>query len=114
MFLTKEQIKKADDLETKEVEAWGGKVLVKALTGAEREELRKETVNKEGEEDLLAIIINLVSLTVVDENKNRIFNKEDIEDLEKKSAKELDKVFKVAQELSGLGAGVTEEIEKNS
>jgi hypothetical protein len=110
MFLTKEQILEADDLPTEEVEAWGGKVLVIALSAEERENLRLGM--GENENDLLKVAIKLVSLTVVDENKNRVFSEEDIEALEKKSAKEIDKVFAVAQKLSGLG--VNKELEKNS
>jgi|TARA_R100001530_G_scaffold56739_2_gene41382 hypothetical protein len=109
MFLTKEQILNADDLETKEVKAFGGKILIRSLTAEEREELRKE-VEASGQ-DLLKMMVKLVSLTVINEKKERLFTENDVEALSKKSAKELDKVFQVAQSLAGLG--VVKETEKN-
>lgn len=109
MLLTKQQILEADDLPTEEVEAWGGSVLVTTLSAEERENLRLSM--GENEDDLLKVMIKLVSLTIVDENKNRIFSEEDVEALAKKSATEIDKVFAVAQKLSGLG--VNKELEKN-
>lgn len=112
-FLTREQILSSQDLETEEVDAFGGKVLVKSLTAAEREELRKDMGTDEKEMDLLLIQMKLVSLCIVGENRKRLFSEEDIGVLAKKSAKELDKVFEVAQRLSGLGKQGTEEIEKN-
>lgn len=109
-FLTKEQILTADDLPTEEVEVWGGTVLVIALSAQERENLRLSM--GENENDLLQVMVKLVSLVVVDENKNRVFSEEDVEALAKKSAKEIDKVFAAAQKLSGLG--VEKELKKNS
>ena len=111
MLLTKQQILGADDLPTEEVDVWGGKVLVIALSAKERENLRL-SIEKEG--DALQIMVKLLSLTIVDKDKNRIFTEKDLEVLEKKSAKEIDKVFAVAQRLSGHGEKTLEEIEKNS
>ena len=108
MCLTKEQILGADDLPTEEVDVWGGRVLVIALSAKERENLR---LSLKDENDLLTIMIKLVSLTIVDKGKSRIFDEKDIEALREKSAKEIDKVFSVAQKLSGLGA--EKELEKN-
>jgi hypothetical protein len=57
------------------------------------------------------MMVKLVSLTVINEKKERLFTENDVEALSKKSAKELDKVFQVAQSLAGLG--VVKETEKN-
>ena len=111
MLLTKQQILDADDLPTEEVDVWGGKVLVIALSAKERENLR---LSLNDENDLLTVMIKLVSLTIVDKAKSRIFDEKDIEALREKSAKEIDKVFSVAQKLSGLGENTIGEIEKNS
>lgn len=116
-FLTKEQIKNVDDLtvEIVDVESWGGKVGVKALTAVEREELRKDIGDDPtAEVDIIKVQMKMLSLTLVDENHERLFTtNEDIEWLKNKSASELDKLFKIAQTLSGLGEKSTEEIEKN-
>lgn len=116
-FLTKEAILSSDDLETEEVEVWGGTVLVKSLTAAERDAFEKVLMRvRDGKTvtDLTGVRVKLVSLTVVDKDKKRLFTEEDIKALNKKSSRELDKVFTVAQKLSGLRNEDVEEITKNS
>lgn len=112
VFLTKEQILDAK-IETEEVEVWGGKILVKALSAVEREEIRKDVSEDEKSGNLLKVQIKLVTLTVVDASGKRLFNQEDVEKLADKSARELDKIFIAAQRLAGLGQQNTEIIEKN-
>ena len=118
MFLTKDQILKADDLGQREVDVpeWGGKVLMRALTGRERDEFEKMLFSEKGE-NVMANWTNLrarlVSLTIIDGDGKRVFNKNDIEELGKKSALVLDRLFAVAQDLSGLSKKDTEELVKN-
>ncbi len=115
-FLTKERIKSAKDVVYKEVNVieWDGKVYIKSLSAVEREELRKEVgEDPEKEMDLIKLQMKMLSLTIVGENKERLFTKEDIEWLQNKSATVLERLFLIAQKMSGLGVEVTEEITKN-
>jgi hypothetical protein len=63
--------------------------------------------------NLRNIRAKLVALTVVDEDGNRIFSDEDAEALGKKSAAALDRIFAVAQRLSGLRPEDVEELAGN-
>jgi hypothetical protein len=53
-------------------------------------------------------------LTIVDEEGNRLFSDADVKLLGQKSAAALDKLFEVAQKLSGLKDEDVEELAKNS
>ena len=118
-ILTKEQILGANDLETVEVEvpAWGGSVLVRALTARERGlymsriiEQRKggNTVKYED------IQISLCAMSMVGEDGNRLFSNADVNKLGRKSSGALQVVFEKAQELSGLSDKEVEELAGNS
>ncbi len=118
MFLTKEQILNKDDLEKELVKVWGGEVYVRGLTGRERDEFEEKVfLNKEGDERqqrFKNFRAELVSRTVVDDKNKRLFNTSDIEKLGNKSARELSKLFEVAQRLSGLGKEDIDDLTKNS
>lgn len=118
MLLTRDQILQAQDLPFEDVEVpeWGGTVRVRALTGAERDAFEASIVERKGsrtEFNPVNMRAKLVAMTVVDENGNRIFSNSDVEVLGKKSAAALDKVFQVAQRLSGLRPEDLEEMTKN-
>lgn len=117
-YLTRDAILKAQDLPVEEVEVseWGGVVRVRGLTGAERDAFEQSIVEQRGKNtrmNLRNIRAKLVALTVVDENGNRIFSDEDAEALGKKSAAALDRIFAVAQRLSGLRPEDVEELAGN-
>jgi len=118
MLLNKEAILKAQDLpfEDVEVSQWGGTVRVRALTGAERDAFEQGIVEQRGKSakmNLRNVRAKLVALTIVDEHGERIFADSDVEGLGKKSALALNKVFEVAQRLSGIRPEDMEGIEKN-
>ena len=82
-LLTREAILQAQDLPTEQVHVpeWGGDVLVRALTGAERDRFEQSIVEQRGKStrmNLQNIRAKLVALTVVDEQGNRIFKDEDV------------------------------------
>lgn len=117
-FLSREDILAIDDLPYEDVEVpeWGGVVRVRALTGAERDAYEASIVRRKGNKTELNpenMRAKLVALCVVDEQGNRLFTDKDIELLGRKSAAALDRVFEVAQRLSGLRPEDMEEIEKN-
>ena len=117
-FLTREQILAADDLQTEEVNIpeWGGVVLVRALSGAERDALEASMVRKNGKSmsvNMDNFRAKLVSMCVINESGKRIFTQADVKELSKKSASALDKIFGVAQRLSGLSGKDVGELMEN-
>jgi len=118
-LLTRDAILQAEDLPTEdiEVEEWGGAVRVRALTGAERDAFEQSIVEQRGKStrvNMRNIRAKLVALTVVDGDGKRLFSDKDAELLGKKSAAALDRVFEVAQRLSGLSPEDMEELSGNS
>lgn len=118
-LLTREAILNVDDLprELVAVPEWGGEVYVRALTGAERDAFEQSIVEQRGKStrmNLRNIRAKLVSLAVIDGNGNRIFSDDDVKWLGNKSAAALDRIFEVAQRLSGLRDEDVDELAKNS
>lgn len=114
-ILTKADILSADDLPTQTVGVpeWGGDVIVRSMTGLERDRFDSQLIAKEdGKTDLSNIKARLCSLCIVDESGERLFTEAEAVELGKKSAKALARVFEAASELNGLGA--EEEIAGNS
>lgn len=118
-LLTKEQILKVKDAETREVHVpeWGGTVRVKAMTGEERDRFEASIVTTRGknvQRNLANIRAKLVACTVVDEADKLVFSFEDVAALGQKNAKALDRVYSAAAELSGISDSDVEEMAKNS
>lgn len=118
MVLTKEQILGADDIKTETVSVpeWGGDVLVRGLSGVERDAYEMAVYRPDGKltSSPRNIRSQLVARSVVDENGKRVFTSLDAEQLGKKSGAALDRVFEVAARLSGIRKEDIEEIAKNS
>ncbi len=115
-LLTREAILAADDRKTKDVKVpeWGGTVRVRALSGAERDAYEASLVriksNGERQLTLANARARLVFLATCDEAGDRLFTKEqDVNELGKKSAAALQRVWEAASELSGL---TDEDVEK--
>jgi hypothetical protein len=118
-ILTREQILSAADIqsETIPVPEWGGEVIVKALTGKERDQFEASVVDTSGKRTRFKpenIRAKLVALSVVGEDGKRVFSTSDVERLGDKCAAALERVFKVASQLSGITEADIEELEKNS
>jgi hypothetical protein len=107
-LLTKEAILAANDLPTERVAVpeWGGDVLVRTMTGADRDAFEASLIGKEGRME--NVRARLVSLTLCTETGERLFDDAEVAALGKKSARALDRVFSVAQRLNGIG---TEQVE---
>ena len=117
--LTRETILNISDIKTEEVEVpeWGGSVVVKGMTGYERDNFEASIVemrkggNKVHMDNIRA---KLVSRTVIDpDTGDRMFSSADIELLGSKSAAALDRIFSVAQRMSKLSDEDIQELEKN-
>jgi len=117
-YLTRDEILEVNDLLIEEVDVpeWGGMVLVRGLTGTDRDRLEASAVTQNGNN--LALNLNnirakLVSMSVVNEDGKRLFTDSDIKDLGRKNAAALERVYDVAQRLSGMGKADVSELAKN-
>lgn len=118
-ILTKEQIVSINDIttETVSVPEWGGDVLVKVMTGTERDAFESSIFEQKGKDiqkNLGNLRAKLVSKCLVDEKGNRLFADKEIEIIGKKSAKVLDKIYEVCVKINGIGPKDVEELTKNS
>jgi hypothetical protein len=122
MTLTRTSILAAKDIliEKVLVPEWGGEVFVKGMTGAERDQFEAAIVEIRGTSqrtNLNNVRARLASLTICDKDGTRLFKEADIQELGRKSASALQRVFAVAQRLSGLSQEdvkeLTKELEQN-
>lgn len=123
-MLTRDQILKCNDIQIEKVSVpeWGGDVFVRSLTGSERDWLEASTVvdkivgkgkKSDREIDMSNFRAKIVSLATCDKDGTAIFTKDDVLELSKKSAAALQRVFEVAQRLSGLTKEDADELLKN-
>jgi len=112
----------AQDIQTEKVNVteWGVEVLIKGLTGAERDSYEASlfTVTETGKKvdvkmNRANVRAKLLVKTICNEDGSRVFGDGDVEALGAKSAAALDRLFEVAQRLSGLSDKDVEELEKN-
>lgn len=118
MLLRKEDILNANDFEYEDVDVpeWGGTVRVRTMTGLERDNFEASVFEMRGKDSKMNFKNFRAKLCVhclVDENNNRLFTDAEVEELGKKSAKALERVFTVAQRLNGIGSKEVEELTKN-
>lgn len=117
-YLTKADILAVSDIpqETVPVPEWGGEVLVRGLTGKQRDDFEASLMRGQGRKQHMVldnVRAKLCVLTIVDENGNRLFTDGDLRALSEKSAAALDRVCAVSMRLSGLTQEDVEELEKN-
>ena len=119
-MLTRDDILKASDIVIEPVQAWGGMVYVKGMTGKERDLFESSVITIRGKSqsvNLQNVRAKLCVMTICDKDGLRLFADGDTGLLGDKSAVELQKVFEVAQRLSGITAedvkDLTEGLEDN-
>jgi hypothetical protein len=114
-MLNKEQILECEDIKTEMVQVpeWGGEVAVKGLTLAEKDAWTTSII-QDGEANVEGATAKLCIMCMVGEDGGRLFDLEDVDFVQTKSAAALDRVFQVAQRLSGIGQEDIEETVKNS
>jgi len=113
-------LSKADILESKDIESevvkvpeWNGEVMVYGLTLAEKDKWG-DSIVIDGKATMEGATARLCALCIRDEKGKPIFTNKDITSLQAKSAKALDRVFLVAQRLSGIGQEEIKDTVKNS
>jgi len=120
MALTREQILGVKDftIESVEVPEWGGLVYLRSLKGKGRDAFEGSRVRITDEKKVEMVHDNtrarLLSMTLCDEQGTLLFSEEDVEILGDKNAAVLDKLFEVAQRMSGLRPQDVEAKVKNS
>ncbi|SHI68507.1 phage tail assembly chaperone [Streptomyces sp. 3214.6] len=124
MALNGTQILEADDtkIEPVPVPEWGGEVLVRGLTGIERDDyeasIQQIRPKPDGTKEVVFVRGNararLLVKCLIDEQGNRLFKDSDAPALGKKNGAIIDKLYDVAAELSGMGDANEAEIEGNS
>ena len=110
----REQILETNDLplEAVEVPEWKTTVYMRGMTAIERDHWELSIYEAKGIK-MENIRARLVVLTICDENGNRLFNDDEVEKLGKKNAKVINRLFEIAQRLSGIGSKDVEELGKN-
>lgn len=122
--LSRDDILKADDSAPVEVDVpeWGGSVLVRGMTGKERDEFetaarlqqgRRGEMQPAGPAALVNVRAKLVARCVVDDDGNRLFTAADVAALGDKNGAAVDRVFQVAARLSGMGEEDVEEVARD-
>ena len=116
--LNKQAILEVNDIEIEQVDVpeWGGHVFVKGMTGLERDTFEASIVQQRGKDarvNLVNIRAKLAAATICDAEGIRLFNDKDVKALGKKSANALQRVFDVAQRLSGITEDDVDELADN-
>ena len=121
--LTREQILAAIDLkiEAVDVPEWGGVVYVRNLTGRGRDRFdrsRYRVVGKGTQRDVEILYedtrASLLAASICDQAGTLLFREQDIDALTEKNGAVLDRLFAIAQRLSGLRPEDIEARAKNS
>lgn len=118
-ILTRQEIVDAKDIHTRfvDVPEWGGSVIVKVMSGADRNAFDQSIVKIiDGKRvpDLNNVRLKLVALTVIDEAGNVLFGQDELAELGKKNSAALERLFDVAQELNGMAPTAVDTAVKNS
>ena len=114
-ILGRDEILAADDHELIDVEVpeWGGTVLVKPLTGDERDQYESSNWRRDPKGgmqlDTRGARARLAQMCLVDESGKRLFSKEDVRKLGAKSSHALDRVTEVARTASGISDDYVED-----
>jgi hypothetical protein len=115
--LSKDQIVQAEDrpTRTENVPEWGGEVILRTMSGAERNAYEGDLLRQVGDSyqsDTRYLYGKLLTRCLIDDNGDRLFD--NAVELSQKSAKVLSRLFDIAQEMNGLGRQAVEDAEGNS
>lgn len=114
MALTKDQILAADDLGLLEVKVkeWGGSVFIRIMTVGERDAYENDWVLNKGKgvENFRA---KFLAKCLCDEKGERLFSDAEVDQLAKKSAKVMSRIWAKAMEHNALTDKDVEDLAKN-
>ena len=121
-FLSRDEILGFDDLKTEDVvvHEWGGGIVrIRALTATERDRYEASLFEmaQDGkmvrDKTLRDIRSKLVCLTATSQDNKPLFSFNDVKKLGKKNAAAVDKLFAIAQRLSGIRKADLDEMKEN-
>ncbi len=114
-YLSKDDILGADDLPTEEVPVpeWGGTVLVRGLTGTERDRFEFSMAASKGDPLKSDVRGQIVGRCLVDEDGKRLFTDKELAKLGAKSGAALDRCLDVVRRLSGMDDKAVEAASKD-
>ena len=120
-ILTKDAILAAKDYKMEKVSCpeWGGDVYVRSLSGEEKTAFQN-SLFEEGEDGtpvrkegyMKALATGMLVRSICDKDGNRLFEDQDVDALFKKSAKVLDRIQTVCDDLNGVGQKAVEKAVK--
>src|SRR5258707_6606445 len=128
MHLSRDAVLEGKGRDVVEVECpeWGWSVLVRGMTGKERDQfevslggspgamqVQRGRAGGEPARDLVNLRAKVVVRCVVDEDGNRLFTDADVVALGEKSGAPVDRIFNVAARLSGMGGEDAETMTPN-
>lgn len=114
MLLSKEQILSCEDVNTKEVDMkpyWPGSVKIKAMSIGDQIEF--ERINKKRKDESDAVC-TLLMFCCIDDDGNRLFSEPDLKELNKKSYRAIERLFKECLNFNSLTEKALDEQAKNS
>ena len=123
MALNKNEILQANDLqhEALEIPEWGGEILVRGFTAAERDEYEQSLIDarRVGNETQIKMVSENAKARaavkcIVNDEGERIFTDADADVLGQKSAKALNRIMEKIQNLSGMSEKDMKELAGNS
>lgn len=96
------------------IETSDGPVNVQELSGKERDAFERSCVKPDGKEDMINLRAKLLSLTVRDDNWDRLCQDGDVEAIGRLPSSVLQPVFEAAARLSGITKSDMDELVGNS
>lgn len=117
MAMSRDEILGLDDIKTVPVTVpeWNNKVvLIKGMTGAERDAFEAANRDSNGQQKLSNVRARFLVRVIVNENGTRIFGDQDAAALGKKSSDALNRLWEAANDANGTSDAVQEETEGNS
>lgn len=115
LFTTSDSILGAGKRRTEEFEVpeWHGSILLRELSGRERDRFEASMIERRGnsvKQNLENLRARLISLCIVNEQGELLFNKADLNRLGDMPAAGLDRVFDKCQKMNGLTQEDVEEL----
>lgn len=106
-YLSRDEVLAAQDFKTEEVEVpeWGGVVLVRELSALDFDSVGFPMVKEDGEIDARGargMGVKIVSLSVIDEEGNRLFTSKDVRALGARAIAPIRRITAVVMSLSGM------------
>ena len=114
-ILSRDAILAAEDREfvTVDVSEWGGQVRLRSITVKERDAYEASLFEQRGRDRKMNLDnarAKLIILCAVDGEGSRLFTKEDLTALARKSAKPMDRLYDAARKLCGISDEDAEEL----